>query len=335
MCSQKQNFRSAVISLGYYVPERVLTNQDLEKIVDTTDEWILQRTGIRERHIVEKGQTTSEISSYAAMKAIQRADIDPSSIDLIVLATISHDRMCPSTACYIQHKIGAVNAAAFDIIAACPGFLHALSIADAFIRGGNFKRALVIGTEILSHYTDWEDRNTCVLFGDGSGAVILDAVEEKEEGIIATKLYADGSGTELLTAPGGGTFIPFHPDSYKNKELYLHMEGQKVFEFAVGALVNMSKDVIGRSPYSVDEIDWFVPHQANTRIIKSSSKRMNVNFSKFYMNIERYGNTSSASIPICLGEMYDKALLKKGQLVCMSSFGAGLTAAGALMRWII
>ncbi len=327
--------RAGITSVGYYVPERILTNFDLEKMVDTTNEWIIKRTGIKERRIIKEGQTTSEISYYAADMAIKNANIDPKTIDLIMIATISFDRLCPSTACYLQQKIGAVNAACFDLTAACPGFLYALSIADAFIRGGNFKRILVIGTEILSHYTDWDDRNTCVLFGDGAGAVIVDAVEEEKEGIMATKLYADGEGTEMITAIGGGTYRPFNQDSIKNKEVYLHMQGQPVFEFAVGALEDMSMDCINRSPYNIEDVDWFVPHQANIRIIKSSSKRMNVDFSKFYTNIDRFGNTSSASIPICLGEMYEKGLLKKGQLVCLSSFGAGLVAAGALLRWII
>lgn len=329
------DYRAGIISLGHYIPERIITNEELEKIVDTTDEWIVKRTGIKERHIINKGESTSDISSKAALMAIEKAGIDPESIELIILATISHDKLCPSTACYVQNKIGAVNAAAFDIIAACPGFLHALSMADAYIRSKQYKRILVIGTEILSHFTDWTDRNTCVLFGDGSGAVIIDAIEEEKEGIISTELYADGMGADLITAIGGGTCIPFHEKSIENKEIYLKMEGQKVFEFAVGALEKMSRTVIDRSPYSIEDIDWFVPHQANIRILKSASKRMGVKFSKFYTNIERFGNTSSASIPICLCEMHEKGLLKKDQLVCMSSFGAGLTAAGALMKWII
>jgi len=327
--------RAGIKSVGYYVPEKVLTNFDLEKMVDTTNEWIIKRTGIKERRIIAEGQTTSEISSNAANMAIQRAGIDPKSIELIIIATISFDRLCPSTACYVQNRIGAVNAAAFDLTAACPGFLYALSIGDAFIRGGNFKRILVIGTEILSHYTNWDDRNTCVLFGDGAGAVILDALDEEQEGILATKLYADGTGTEMITAIGGGTYKPFNENSIKNKEVCLEMQGQPVFEFAVGALESMSMDCIERSPYTKDDVDWFIPHQANIRIIKSSSKRMGVDFSKFYTNIEKFGNTSSASIPICLGEMLEEGLLKKGQLVCLSSFGAGLTAAGALLRWVI
>lgn len=326
---------SAIRSIGHYTPPKVLTNQDLEKIVETSDEWIIKRTGIKERHIIEEGETTSNISSKSAMMAIQKADIDPKSIDLIILATISHDRICPSTACYIQQKIGAVNAAAFDVIAACPGFLYALSIADSFIKSGNFKRILVIGSEILTHFTDWEDRNTCVLFGDGSGAAIVDAVDFSDEGIISTELYTDGSGADLITGIGGGTYKPFNENSKKNKEIYIRMEGQKVFEFAVGALEKMSRRVIEKSKYCMNDIDWFIPHQANIRILKSAAKRMGVKFSKFYTNIDKYGNTSAASIPICLNEMHEKGLLNKGHLLCLSSFGAGLTAAGVLMRWII
>lgn len=304
-------------------------------MVETSDAWIKKRTGIIQRRIIGDDQTTSDLIVNAARKAMAKRNLRGEDLDLILVATITPDRKLPATASYVQHKLKATNAVAFDIAAACSGFIYGLQLANSLIRHGLYRKVLLVGAEVLSNITDWTDRTTCVLFGDGAGAAIIEPIAADREGIISTQLYTDGSRAHVLTVPGGGTYKPYNEHSIRDKDIYVFMDGPAVFEFAVGALEDMSRGVIDKSPYEMADVDWFVPHQANTRIIKSAAKRMGAPMDKFYMNIQRYGNTSSASIPICLAEMHASNLLAPGQLVCLSAFGAGLTAGGALLRWII
>jgi 3-oxoacyl-[acyl-carrier-protein] synthase-3 len=325
--------RSRVIGTGRCLPERVLTNADLEKMVDTTDEWITTRSGIRERRIAEKDQVLSEFAYGAAKQAVERAGIDPREIDLILLATVTPDQPIPATACFVQHRLGAVNAAAFDLSAGCTGFIYALSIADQFIRSGKYRTVLAIGGEVLSKFVDWTDRATCVLFADGAGAYLLRG-EEGERGILETALYADGSLADFITMPGGGGKYPPNVKEHIDARLpFIKMKGNETFKVAVRMLTDVSFEVLRRHGLTPADIDWLVPHQANTRILGAVAERLGIAPDKVFMNLERTGNTSAGSIPIAADEMVEKGLLKEGQVVLSSAFGAGLTWGGALIRW--
>jgi 3-oxoacyl-[acyl-carrier-protein] synthase-3 len=314
------------------VPEKVLTNQELEKIVDTSDEWITTRTGIKERRITSNGETSSTLATNAAQRALDMAGISPQELDLIVVGTVTPDMFFPSVGCLVQDKLGARKAVAFDVSAGCTGFIYALSVVDSLIKVGNYQKALVIGTENLSKITDYQDRATCVLLGDGSGAVVL-VRGEGERGIISTNLYSDGSYANLLYQPGGGSAIPPTPESLAQRLHYLKMDGNRLFKIAVKSLGDTVIEILERNNIKESEIDLLIPHQANLRIIQAIAKRLNLPEEKVFINIQKYGNTSSASIPIALDEAHREGRIREGSLVLFNAFGAGLTWGAVLVRW--
>jgi 3-oxoacyl-[acyl-carrier-protein] synthase-3 len=324
--------RSRIIATGSYVPPKVLTNFDLEKMVDTSDEWITSRSGIRERRIAEKDVATSDLGTQAAQRALEMAGLSPEDLDFIITGTNSPDMFFPCTGCFIQAKIGAKKAAAFDISAGCTSFIHALSLGDKFIKEDPARKVMVLGAEIMSKVTDWSDRATCVLFGDGAGAVIL-AGEEGDRGVLSTHLHSDGSLWELLYMPGGGSA---HPSSHETVDQHLHcvkMAGNPLFKVAVRALAEVSQEALKFNGFTSEDIDLMIPHQANTRIIEAAARIINFPMDKVFLNIEKYGNTSSATIPIALDELNRGGKLKAGNVIMMCSFGTGVTWGGAVIRW--
>ncbi len=324
--------RSRVKGTGSAFPEKILSNFDLEKIVDTTDEWITTRTGIRERRIAAEGEFTSTFATKAAERALAMAGVSPEEIDLIVLASVTPDFPFPATSCIVQNNLGAVNAAAFDISAACSGFIYALAIVDNFIKSGSVKKAIVIGAEVLSRIVDWTDRNTCVLFGDGSGAVVLEAAEG-DRGILSTHIHSDGSYWELLNQPACGNRNPASSKVLDEKLAFLRMQGNDVFKLAVRAMEEAAQEALAANNLSTGDIDLFIPHQANRRIIDSIGKRLKLSDEQVFVNLERYGNTSAASIPIALDEANRAGRIKEGDIVVFDAFGGGLTWAASLLRW--
>ena len=324
--------RSRIIATGSYAPPRILTNLDLEKMVDTSDEWIVSRSGIRERRIVEKDVSTSDLGTQAALRALEMAGLSSEDLDFIITGTNSPDMFFPCTGCFIQAKIGAKKAAAFDVSAGCTSFIHALSLADKFIKEDPKRKVMVLGAEIMSKVTDWTDRATCVLFGDGAGAVIL-AGEEGEHGVLSTHLHSDGSLWELLYMPGGGSA---NPSTHETVDKGLHcikMAGNQLFKVAVRALAEVSQEAMKFNGLTSEDIDIMIPHQANTRIIEAAAKMINFPLEKIFLNIEKYGNTSSATIPIALDEMQRAGKLKTGNLILLCSFGTGVTWGSAIIRW--
>ena len=323
---------AGILGTGHSYPEMVLTNADLEKIVETSDEWITSRTGIKQRHKAASGEYTSQFASRASQEAIERAGIDPNEIDLILCATVTPDQILPSTACLIQAQLGANKAAAMDIVAACSGFLYGLSLANSMIRGGQIKYALVIGAELLTRYVDYTDRSTCVLFGDGAGAAVLGPVEEGR-GILAARIRSDGRYEEQLYAPGGGTKGGFTAETIARGDHFFKMKGNEVFKVAVRSMCDISRAVLCEAGLKTDDVDLFLPHQANQRITDAVSNLLNVSPEHVYSNIAMHGNTSSASIPIGLDECVEQGLLKQDDIVLMSSFGGGFTWGSVVMRW--
>lgn len=323
--------RAQIVGTGRSVPSRVRTNFDLEKLVDTSDTWINERTGIRERRIIENERVTSDLATEAAKKALLAAGVTPSEVDCIILATVTPDMPMPATAVFVQRKLGALGCAAFDLSAACAGFLYGLSIGDAFIRQGQFRRVVVIGVEVLSRVLDWTDRNTCVLFGDGAGAVVL-APSDNDRGILSTHLHADGSAAEHLLIPGGGTRCPASHDSVDNKQHFVKMNGREIYKLAVRNISQASLTALEHNRVSPEAIDWVIPHQANLRILEGVAQRCGLPLSKFYLNIHKYGNTSSASIPIALDEAIEESKVTPGQLLLMCALGAGVSWGSALVR---
>jgi len=324
---------SRIAGTGHYGPERVLTNRDLEQMVDTSDEWIVERTGIRQRHIAAEGEASSDMAAHAARAALQAAGIEASELDLIIVATISPDAPLPSTAVLVQQKIGARNdCPAFDIAAACAGFIYGLSIADRFIASGSARHVLVVGVELLSRVINWKDRTTCVLFGDGAGAAIVTA-PEGERGLLSTHIYADGSQAAALRIPAGGSAQPASHATVDAGQHYVHMSGQDVFKYAVRALTSASLTALEANEIDKEQVAWVVPHQANLRIIEAVSKRVGIGLERFVLNIERFGNTSSASIPIALDEAIRVGKIKPGDLVLMCALGAGFAWGSALIRF--
>lgn len=321
-----------IIGTGMYVPERIMTNFDLEKIVETTDEWITTRTGIKERRIVADEEACSDLAAKAAERALANAGVTAEEIELVIVATITPDFAFPATAALVQHKIGAKKAAAFDLEAACTGLVYSIAAGANFIATGMYKKVLVVGSEALSKITDWEDRNTCVLFGDGASAVVLGEVGEGE-GLLSYHLAADGSGGEYLDMPGGGSRNPATVDTVNDRMHFLKMKGQDVFKFAVTALPETVLKTLEKAGVSADEIKMIVPHQANYRIIGSAAKRLSIDVEKFYMNMDRYGNTSSASIGIALDEAVKAGKIVKGDYIVLVGFGAGLTYGSCLIKW--
>ncbi len=323
---------SAKISgIGYYIPERILTNFDLEKMVDTTDEWIMTRSGISERRIAASHEAASDLGLAASKKALEDSGVDPKDLDLIIVATVTPDMSLPSTACIIQDKLCAMKAAAFDISAACSGFIYGLATAQSLIATGHAKKALVVGVEVLSRIIDWEDRTTCVLFGDGAGSVVLEPCPHGQ-GIIGTYMQSDGSLGELLYRPGGGSRAPLTVETLKERQQYVKMKGDGLFKYAVRAMVDAAERTLDEAGVKKEDIDYLVPHQANIRIIEGVRKRLKLEREQVVVNIDRIGNTSSASIPIALGELKENGTLKKGDLVMMVAFGGGLTWGSMLFR---
>lgn len=323
--------RSRITGTGSYAPEHVLTNYDLEKKVDTSDEWITERTGIKERCIV-KGETTSDLCLKASERALQSAGVKPGEIDLIIVATMSGDMPMPSTASLLQKKLNAKHAAAFDLNAACSGFLYGLSVADNFIRSGTYKKILLVGAEVLSKFVDWQDRATCVLFGDGAGAVVLEKTKG-ERGILSTHLYSEGNLWDYICLPGGGSQNPPSLKTVRDKMHFIKMKGNETFKVAVRTLEKLVVDTLKKNRVKPSELAMLIPHQANLRIIKATAERLRIPMSRVAVNVDRYGNTSSASIPIALDEVVRAKRIKKDDYILLEAFGAGLTWASALIRW--
>ena len=323
---------AGILGTGFYVPEKIMTNADLEKIVETSDEWIVERTGIKERRIAEDNQPMSDLALRAAKAALADAGVAAEDLDLIIVATLTSDRIIPSTACMIQNLLGAKHAAAFDLSAACSGFAYAASVAAQFIETGAYKKALVIGAETLSKYINWEDRNTCVLFGDGAGAAVLGQVEEGY-GILSFDLGSDGSVGDAIQVPSSGSLMPVSKESIDQKLNLIHMNGRDVFKFAVKAMGKTVKNSLAKIDMPQEKIDWLVPHQANIRIIESAAKRLSMPMDKVIVNIHKYGNMSAACIPIALAEAAAAKRFKKGDIIALSGFGAGLTWASCIIRW--
>jgi 3-oxoacyl-[acyl-carrier-protein] synthase III len=321
-----------IIGTGSYAPKKVLTNHDLEKMVDTSDEWIFERTGIRERRVVEKGQTATDLAYEAGIKAIRSAGLDAKDIDLILVATSTPDMIMPSLACMLQHRLHAKQAAAFDISAACSGFLYGLSVANAFIRSEQYANVLVVCAEATSKFIDWEDRATCVLFGDGAGAVVLQRHAGKR-GILSTHLHADGALGGLLHIPGGGALHPPSHDTVHKRMHYMKMKGNELFKVAVRALGDVVKEALVHNKFAPEEIDLLIPHQANLRIIQAMAQRLKMPMEKVVLTIHKYGNTSAASIPMALDEAVRCGRVKDHDLILFEAFGGGLTWASALIRW--
>lgn len=321
-----------IIGLGTYVPENVMTNFDFEKIIDTSDEWIRTRTGIEERRFANADQATSDLGAEAAKRALEKAGLSAEDIDMIILATTTPDYPIQSTACVVQELIGAVNAAAVDINAACSGFVYALTMAKGLISSGMNKKVLVIGAEVLSKCVDMQDRNTCVLFGDGASAAVVAEVEEGY-GILSQFLGAEADTKGSLRTPAGGTRKPFSQEVLDERSNFLQMKGQDVFKFAVKALPKATLEALEGANLKAENIDMVFPHQANVRIIEAASKRLEIPMDKFYLNLNKMGNTSSASIGLALGEALGKGLVKKGDTIALTGFGAGLTYASMIIKW--
>ncbi|HEX7334904.1 MAG TPA: beta-ketoacyl-ACP synthase III [Pyrinomonadaceae bacterium] len=326
------NQRAGVLGTGHSYPEGILTNADLAKLVETSDEWITTRTGIKQRRKAAPGEYTSLFAVRAARQAIERARLDPADIDLLLCATVTPDQILPSTGCIVQAELGANNAAAMDIVAACSGFLYGVSLADSMIRTGQVRHAVVVGAEILTQYVDYKDRQTCVLFGDGAGAAVL-GPSDNGRGILASKIKSDGRYEEQLFSPGGGTRRKPTAETLAAGDHFFKMKGNELFKVAVRSMAEISREVLEQAGVKSSDVSLFIPHQANQRITEAVADRLNVDMSKVYSNIAVHGNTSSASIPIALDECVEAGLIKEGDLVLMASFGGGVTWGAVLMRW--
>ncbi len=324
--------RSKIIGTGSYLPKKVLTNFDLEKMVDTSDEWIRERTGIRERRIADKQEAASDLALMASKEALKAAGIKPKELDLILVATVSPDMILPSTACILQHKLGIKNIPAFDINAACSGFIYALSVADSFIRSGVYSRVLVVGAEVLSRITDWKDRTTCVLLGDGAGAVVLEKTKGKR-GILSVNIYADGSMWDLLHVPAGGSRMPATKETVQKRLHFIKMRGNETFKVAVRTLERLVVDTLKENGVKPDELSLLIPHQANHRIIAATAKRLGLGLDRVMLTLDRHGNTSAASIPLALDEAVRTGRIKEGDYILLEAFGGGLTWGSALIKW--
>jgi 3-oxoacyl-[acyl-carrier-protein] synthase-3 len=325
--------RAKISALGTYVPPRLLTNADLEKMVDTNNEWIMTRVGIRERHIVDKGVATSDLAVEAAKKVLAQRGLSASDIEAIVLGTVTPDMFFPSTACLVQHKLGAKGAWGFDVSAACSAFLYALQTGAQFIATGAHKRVLVIGADVMSSIIDYTDRATCVIFGDGAGAAIVEPAEDDSVGLIDFLHEVDGSGGCFLNMPGGGSLNPSSHETIDKKMHYVHQDGQQVFKFAVRKQTEACEKLLARNGLKGADIDAFIPHQANLRIINATAERLGLRPEAVIVNIERYGNTTAGTIPLAMQTAIDEGKLKKGSLVLLASVGAGFTIGATLLRW--
>jgi 3-oxoacyl-[acyl-carrier-protein] synthase-3 len=327
--------RAKITGVGHYTPEKVLTNQDLEKMVDTSDEWITTRTGIKERRILDEGKGSSYMGVKAAKKSLENAGVSADAIDLIVVATVTPDMFFPSTACLIQEEINAKNAWGVDISGACTGFLYATAMGAQFIESGRYQKVLIIGTDKMSSITDYADRNSCVLFGDAAGAILLEPSENEEFGIIDYILKSDGSGKDYLYMKGGGSLHPATHETVDKGMHYLYQDGRNVFKFAVSGMANIAEEILKKYNMTSEEIKLFIPHQANYRIIDSTAKRLRLPDEKVMINIDKYGNTTAATIPLGLSEAYMEGKLEKGDILLLAAFGAGFTWGSMLIRWTI
>ncbi len=327
----RRGVRARIEGTGSYVPDRVLTNADLERMVDTSDAWIVERTGIRERRIAGPGETCSDLGVRAAERALAAAGVAAADLDFILVATCTGDSPLPATACLLQHRLGAGRAAACDISAACTGFVYALAVGDAYIRSG-YRHVLVVGAEVMSILMDWTDRQTCILFGDGAGAVVLGPATNGR-GILSSHLHSDGSLWDLICVPGGGSRIPPSEKMLAEGLQYLKMRGNETFKVAVRTMEEVAREALTANQLSIDDLDLYVPHQANVRILKAVASRLSLPMDKVVMNMDRYGNTSAASIPIALDEAVRAGRVREDSLVLLEAFGSGLTWAASLIRW--
>ncbi len=325
--------RAKISSVGTYLPPRLLTNADLEKTVDTTDQWILERTGIRERHIVEPGQATSDMATEAARDCLAKRGVDPSEVDCIIVGTVTPDMLFPSTACLVQDKLGASKAWGFDLSAACSAFTYSLQVGAKLVESGAHKKVLVIGGDTMSSIVDYTDRSTCILFGDGAGAVLLEPCEEGEVGLIDFYHEVDGSGGSALCMPAGGSLHPPSLETVTNRQHYIKQDGQTVYKFAVRKMMEASERVLTANGITGADIAAFIPHQANKRIILSTAERLGLPEDRVVINIDRYGNTTGGTIPLAMGTAIEEGRLKKGDLVLLASVGAGFTVGATLLRW--
>ncbi len=326
--------RSRIVGTGRSVPTKVLTNADLSRMVDTSDAWIVERTGIRERHILEPSLAASDLATEAGREACRKAGVDPSVVDCIIVGTVTGDCPFPATATFVQKKLGVRSGGcAFDLSAACAGFLYGVSIADAFLRVGQFKNVLVIGVEVLSRITDWTDRGTCILFGDGAGAVLMTAAEGGARGILSTHLFADGGLTDILLQPAGGSREPTTAENLTSKRRFIQMNGREVYKHAVRNMAAGARTALEANGLVPDDVTWVVAHQANIRILEGVSDRVGIPMTRFFTNVDRYGNTSSASVPTALDEALEMGKIREGDLLLFAALGGGLTWAAAAVRW--
>lgn len=323
---------ASIAGFGIGIPTKVLTNADFEKMVDTSDEWIIQRTGIKERRVVSDGQATLYLALQAAKQALDDAGTDAKQLDLIICATITPELMCPSSACLLQRELGATDVPAFDVSAACSGFVYGLAIGDQFIKTGMYKRILVIGVDTLSRFTDYTDRASCILFGDGAGAVVIEPTDDQNKGVIYNVMHADGNGWDYIHVPGGGSRNPATHETVQAREHFIKMRGRDVYRFAVEKMQWLLGDCMAHCNLSADDVDMVFPHQVNIRIIKSATEKFNFPLEKVYINIDHYGNTSSASVPMALVEAIQCGRVGPGSTVILAAFGAGLTWAGSVIR---
>jgi len=324
--------RAGIIGIGSYVPDRILTNADLEKMVETSDEWIVTRTGISERRIAADDQAASDFAMAAGRRALASAGIEPKDVDLVICATITGDLPIPTTASIVQDKLGVPCSPALDLQAGCSGFIYSLCVADALVRSGVYERILVIGVDLLSRITDWTDRNTCVLFGDAAGAAVVAPVDDGS-GLLSFHLGSDGSGAELLKVEAGGSRLPASHETVENRQHYIYMNGREVFKFAVRIMGEAAVEALNRAGLTPEDVDVFVPHQANIRIIDAAAERLGMPAEKVYVNVGKYGNTSAASIPLALDEAYRSGAIKRDSVVVAVGFGAGLTWGATVIRW--
>lgn len=321
-----------ILGTGSFLPDRILTNKDLEAMVETSDEWIVTRTGIRERRIAPYDMATSDLCFEAAKKALAMAEVAAEDLDLIIVATVTPDHAFPATACILQDRLGAKKAAAFDLEAGCSGFMYAFAIASQFIQNGNYRYVLLLGAETFNKIVNWEDRTTCILFGDGAGAAVVGPVKEGY-GMLSFSLGADGSGGPWLIQPAGGSRMPASVDTVTKKLHTIHMKGQDVFKFAVKAMADAAFEVLEKAGLKPKDVSWLIPHQANTRIIEAAIKRLGIPLEKTIINLDRYGNMSSASIPVALDEVLREGKIKKDDIILLVAFGAGMTTGASVLRW--
>lgn len=332
--SMAGEFRSKVAGIGSYLPEKVLTNFDLEKLVDTNNQWIIERTGIERRHMADDSEATSDLAYKATLKALEMANMTAQDLDMIIIATVSPDQMMPSTACVLQSKLGCKNIFSFDLSAACSGFVYALSVADQFIRTGMYKNVLVVGGEVLHRFVNYKDRETCILFGDGAGAWILSRTDKNDPNVIySSHLHADGNLGDLFVLPAGGSRIPFTEAVLKAESQYVKMKGREIFKNAVRTLTDCCHEALQANNVTADKVDWLVPHQANLRILESVANHFEFPQEKVIVSLNETGNTSAASIPLAFDLAYQEGKIQRGQLILLAAFGAGLTSGSILLRF--